>query len=69
MVIGPLADSELGTDEGLNKQPSLHYYSRMRFVRGLLPQLTQLGQWKSQRSAMSRVASISKEWRGTFEHG
>ncbi|KAJ5125248.1 hypothetical protein N7526_007425 [Penicillium atrosanguineum] len=31
------------TDEGLDKKLSLHYYSRMRFIKNLLPQLTKAG--------------------------
>lgn len=31
------------TDEGLDKKLSLHYYSRMRFLANLLPQLTKAG--------------------------
>ncbi len=35
--------STLETDEGLDKKLSLHYYSRMRFLTNLMPQLTKAG--------------------------
>lgn len=46
MVILPIraprhpANKKAETDEGLDKKLSLHYYSRMRFLYNLLPQLT-----------------------------
>lgn len=48
------------TDEGLDKKLSLHYYSRMRFLHNLLPQLTNAAnaQDGNQGSKLSRVLSV-----------
>ena len=56
----------LETDEGLDKKLSLHYYSRMRFVTNLLPQLTKAGTTSDSsasvnadgRRNLSRVVSV-----------
>ena len=45
------------TSEGLDKKLSLHYYSRMRFVANLLPQLTKATEEKTKPS-LSRVVSV-----------
>lgn len=44
------------TSEGLDKKLSLHYYSRMRFVANLLPQLTKATEEKTPN--LSRVVSV-----------
>ncbi|KAJ5962862.1 hypothetical protein N7501_007803 [Penicillium viridicatum] len=47
------------TDEGLDKKLSLHYYSRMRFLYNLLPQLTNAAQGAaSGQRSLSRVLSV-----------
>ncbi|KAL4812961.1 short-chain dehydrogenase/reductase [Aspergillus spinulosporus] len=50
------------TDEGLDKKLSLHYYSRMRFVTNLLPQLIKAGERDEQTLGdgppLSRVISV-----------
>ncbi|CAG8429002.1 unnamed protein product [Penicillium salamii] len=49
------------TDEGLDKKLSLHYYSRMRFLYNLLPQLTNASNAQdatSGQSGLSRVLSV-----------
>lgn len=50
------------TDEGLDKKLNLHYYSRMRFVSNLLPQLTRANAegWETGASSarLSRVISV-----------
>ncbi|KAL3495813.1 hypothetical protein BJX62DRAFT_252843 [Aspergillus germanicus] len=54
------------TDEGLDKKLNLHYYSRMRFISNLLPQLTKAAdktQFKNNTDAnkparLSRVISV-----------
>lgn len=58
--------AQLETDEGLDKKFSLHYYSRMRFLVNLLPQLTAAGNAGDSSSAaktglgknFSRVVSV-----------
>lgn len=58
--------AQLETDEGLDKKFSLHYYSRMRFLVNLLPQLTAAGNAGDSSSAaktglgqnLSRVVSV-----------
>lgn len=67
MVVLPIlaprhpANKEAETDEGLDKKLSLHYYSRMRFLYNLLPQLTSAanapGPTPGQRS-LSSVLSV-----------
>ncbi|OJJ38697.1 hypothetical protein ASPWEDRAFT_75347, partial [Aspergillus wentii DTO 134E9] len=47
------------TDEGLDKKFSLHYYSRMRFLANLLPQLTKAGTEKPKESNSSIRPSLS----------
>ncbi|KAJ5744089.1 hypothetical protein N7533_008959 [Penicillium manginii] len=50
------------TDEGLDKKLNLHYYSRMRFIANLLPQLTPANakgeKTVPSRSRLSRVISV-----------
>ena len=49
------------TSEGLDKKLSLHYYSRMRFVANLLPQLTKASNNNNEEktpSPLSRVVSV-----------
>ncbi|OGM49148.1 hypothetical protein ABOM_002285 [Aspergillus bombycis] len=50
------------TDEGLDKKLNLHYYSRMRFVANLLPQLMKAGDESEQtvthERPLSRVISV-----------
>jgi hypothetical protein len=47
------------TDEGLDKKLSLHYYSRMRFLYNLLPQLTNAAQdTASGKHSLSSVLSV-----------
>lgn len=50
------------TDEGLDKKLNLHYYSRMRFVENLLPQLTKANEVAEETAKpglnLSRVVSV-----------
>ncbi|KAL4889412.1 short-chain dehydrogenase/reductase [Aspergillus ambiguus] len=46
------------TSEGLDKKLSLHYYSRMRFVKNLLPQLNKASESTDSGSTLSRVVSV-----------
>ncbi|KAE8369985.1 hypothetical protein BDV27DRAFT_140882 [Aspergillus caelatus] len=49
------------TDEGLDEKLNLHYYSRMRFVKNLLPQLLhgdQESRSKDDKQSLSRVVSV-----------
>ncbi|KAL4804673.1 short-chain dehydrogenase/reductase [Aspergillus unguis] len=46
------------TDEGLDKKLNLHYYSRMRFVSNLLPQLTKAANTTNPHRSLSRVVSV-----------
>ncbi|KAJ5860167.1 uncharacterized protein N7529_007477 [Penicillium soppii] len=46
------------TDEGLDKKLSLHYYSRMRFLYNLLPQLTSAANATGTNSAQRRLSSV-----------
>lgn len=46
------------TSEGLDKKISLHYYSRMRFVANLLPQLTKATEEEKTKPSLSRVVSV-----------
>ncbi|GLA26394.1 hypothetical protein AnigIFM63326_003547 [Aspergillus niger] len=49
------------TDEGLDKKLNLHYYSRMRFVQNLLPQLLNPGhkcRTGDDKTPLSRVVSV-----------
>ncbi|GAB1204023.1 short-chain dehydrogenase/reductase [Aspergillus pseudonomiae] len=46
------------TDEGLDRKLNLHYYSRMRFVTNLLPQLMKAGDSSEHGLPLSRVVSV-----------
>lgn len=48
------------TDEGLDKKLSLHYYSRMRFLNNLLPQLTNAGNSEGESSPKGLAGSLSR---------
>lgn len=50
--------SMIETDEGLDKKLALHYYSRMRFVVNLLPQLTKANNTNYTSPSLSRVISV-----------
>ncbi|KAE8402425.1 hypothetical protein BDV37DRAFT_272890 [Aspergillus pseudonomiae] len=46
------------TSEGLDKKFSLHYYARMRFIKNLMPQISQAASHKDHHTALSRVITV-----------
>ncbi|KAL4979750.1 hypothetical protein BDW66DRAFT_95666 [Aspergillus desertorum] len=46
------------TEEGLDKKLSLHYYSRMRFISNLLPQLTTAANSNGDGKGLASVVSV-----------
>jgi NAD(P)-dependent dehydrogenase (short-subunit alcohol dehydrogenase family) len=46
------------TKEGLDRKFALHYYSRMRFVQNLLPELTAAADDTNPNATLSRVVSV-----------
>ncbi|KAF2643500.1 hypothetical protein P280DRAFT_467527 [Massarina eburnea CBS 473.64] len=47
-----------GTEEGLDRKHSLHYYARMRFIQNLAPLLTAAAENTDPNAALSRVVSV-----------
>jgi hypothetical protein len=46
------------TDEGLDRKFALHYYSRMRFIQNLMPELTAAANDTDPKASLSRVVSV-----------
>ena len=46
------------TTEGLDRKFALHYYSRMRFIQNLMPELTAAANETNPKASLSRVVSV-----------
>jgi NAD(P)-dependent dehydrogenase (short-subunit alcohol dehydrogenase family) len=59
MTIGTLTlQGRNETTEGLDRKHALHYYSRMRFIQNLIPELTTAANDTNPKATLSRVVSV-----------